>query len=630
MNVRSFRFRLGAYATLVAGIILTLFGIFAWVIIYRTLETMVDARIMQLGPRMTAHISKSIARERLMHGLDRLKHGLRFTPNGTIVTIVQHADNKILFQSDSWPQDLSIEHEKRTQLTSRSKPADRLGRPEPRDRVKDGEAERANHRRTSQRGFPFVRILSQPPVFFTHTLDETSWTVGVFENQEVTLTVAIPHGEQGDAKDHATKSSLVAVKRTSDRAILFQSDDWPKGLSLSKGVDHEGEAIQERKDFEHPNLLHKRKFRGRPRFRGRRSGPGSRPLKGHLYHGDLTKEPIFYTKKASDGSWRMGTFENEVLTVYLGLSLDEFLTDIRQLRLAFLIALPIAIGSILGGCWFVSNRATKPLRAITETAEKVTAQGLHQRIPVPGSQDELARLATVFNAMLSRLERSFDQAIRFSADASHELKTPLTIMQAEFESAIKHAEPGSMEQRTYTNQLEELQRLITITSSLLILSKADAGKLQLNKQCLDLSQLVEEICEDAQILAEGSSLDLKTQIAQHIQIKGDKTLLQKALQNLVSNAVKYNTPGGRIACCLDLSDGMARFEIANTGPGIPEADREEIFNRFHRADSARSREIDGLGLGLNLTLEIARAHGGTLTLKESSSEITCFCLKLPF
>ena len=174
-----------------------------------------------------------------------------------------------------------------------------------------------------------------------------------------------------------------------------------------------------------------------------------------------------------------------------------------------------------------------------------------------------------------------------------------------------------------------MQQLSTIVSSLLILSKADAGKLDLNLESIELSKLVDGICEDAAILASHSHLHLQKTIQANLTIRGDRILLEKALQNLLSNAVKYNHPGGAVQFRLLDARGKIDLEISNTGAGIPEADRTRIFERFHRSDTSRSRETEGLGLGLNLALEIIRAHGGTLHLRKSSDKVTCFSVELP-
>ena len=230
--------------------------------------------------------------------------------------------------------------------------------------------------------------------------------------------------------------------------------------------------------------------------------------------------------------------------------------------------------------------------------------------------------------MMDRLQRSFKQATRFSADASHELKTPLAIMQGEIENAIQEARPGSKEQQVLGNLLEETQRLKTITSGLLMLARADAGQLRPSLQNVDLSAMLEGLMEDARMLANGARLDFETKLPTGVMVRADPGFLRTALLNLLVNAVKYNEAGGRVEVVLESLGAQVRVTIGNSGPGIPERDQALVFSRFHRADAARQRTVDGLGLGLSLAREMVRAHGGELVLQESRPGWTSFVLTL--
>jgi signal transduction histidine kinase len=239
----------------------------------------------------------------------------------------------------------------------------------------------------------------------------------------------------------------------------------------------------------------------------------------------------------------------------------------------------------------------------------------------------MERLITVFNAMMDRLEKSFHQASRFSADASHELKTPLTIMQGEVEAALQHAPTGSEQQRVFSDLLEEIQRLKSITQKLLLLSQADAGQLQPVRQPIDFTGAVRELMEDTEILA--GDLKLEANLQSGVRVQADADLLQQVLHNLASNAVKYNQPGGTIRFELTASATHATLRVHNTGPGLNAEDQGKLFERFHRGDPSRNRAVSGVGLGLSLSREIARAHGGELVLEQSSPAETTFSLRLP-
>ena len=307
---------------------------------------------------------------------------------------------------------------------------------------------------------------------------------------------------------------------------------------------------------------------------------------------------------------------------------DERNTELDRLRNAFLVALPLALSLVGLGGWLVAGRALRPLRMIASTAERVTARGLDQRIPVSNEDPEIARVISVLNRMMDRLENSFQQATRFSADASHELKTPLAIMQGELENALQEASPGSREQQVFSGLLEETQRLKTITRGLLLLARADSGQLKPAAETVDLTSILEGIIEDTRVLAEEMRLDFEVKLAPGINVQADPVLLRTALLNLFVNAVKYNEPGGKIRVDLESLASQAVLTIGNSGPGIPEDDQTRIFTRFHRVDVARQRQVDGVGLGLSLAREIARAHGGDLELQESRPGWTSFVLRL--
>lgn len=266
------------------------------------------------------------------------------------------------------------------------------------------------------------------------------------------------------------------------------------------------------------------------------------------------------------------------------------------------------------------------IKRLVATIRHVSAQGLDQRIPSTPEDRDFAELIEVFNEMLERLERSFKQASRFSGDAAHELRTPLTILQGQIEQAIHQAETGSAMQATLSGILDEVRRLSAISSRLLLLSQADAGRMPLHRVPFNLSAALWELAEDARMLA--PDLRLSVDIAPEIRLHAD-ALIRQALYNLLSNAIKYNLPNGWIRINTTPLEDRVAVSFANTSAGISEADRELIFERFHRSDPARSRNIDGFGLGLSLSREIARAHGGDLVLERCPDGEACFTLTLP-
>jgi heavy metal sensor kinase len=343
----------------------------------------------------------------------------------------------------------------------------------------------------------------------------------------------------------------------------------------------------------------------------------------------FTKVPRFQTVRTAETSWRLGMLGTAETTLVIGLNYAPAQAEMNRVRNLFLVALPAALLLIGGGGWLVASRALHPLRTIALTAERVTAKGLDQRIPPSSEDPEIARLIHILNRMMDRLEASFHQATRFSADASHELKTPLAVMQGELENALQAAASGSREQQVLANLLEETQRLKAITRSLLLLAQADAGQLPLALETVNLSVALGELTEDIEALAAESRIRVAVKAEPERWVKADWPLLRQAILNLLHNALRYNEPDGSISVTVAARVGQVELEVCNGGPGIPVADQPRVFDRFFRADAARSRHADGLGLGLSLACEIVRAHRGTLILKESRPGRTCFALSLP-
>ncbi len=336
----------------------------------------------------------------------------------------------------------------------------------------------------------------------------------------------------------------------------------------------------------------------------------------------------FFTVSDGRAPWRIGVFGDPDVTLVLGLNLGPHVDHVHRTRVAFLIAYLAALLVVGAGGWLISDRALRPVKALARTAERITAQGLDQRMDVKPEDAEFHRLATVLNAMLDRLERSYQQAVRFSADASHELKTPLTVLQGEVEQALQEAPPGSPLQQLFSQLLSEVQRLKAITRKLLLLSLADAGRLTLNLEPVNLSEAVEALCDDCQILAPGLTVDRDIQA--DVWASADADLLNQVLQNLSSNAVKYTPEGGWIRVQLAGDASVVRLTIANSGKGIPDEDRDKIFDRFYRGEKSRDRSVDGVGLGLSLAREIVRAHKGDLVLDpRTSAGVTAFTVTLP-
>lgn len=326
------------------------------------------------------------------------------------------------------------------------------------------------------------------------------------------------------------------------------------------------------------------------------------------------------------GIWRVGGVTSPFIQIAIAVSFTEFEHEMSAISNIFLISVPSVLIVVAIAAWFLSERALKPIREVTATLQRVTAKGLDQRIPISAVDVEFLEQIEVFNQMMERLERSFQQASRFSADAAHELKTPLAILQGELERTLQQADSGSELQQNLSNLLDEVRRLGSIVRKLLLLSLADAGQMRLHKVEIDLSELLLTLAEDIELLA--PHLTVHLQIQPGLRVKGDRDLLIQVLQNLITNAVKYNLPSGWVRVEAQSKELMVSVTVSNSSHDIPVRDRERIFNRFHRGDSAHNRHIEGLGLGLSLSREIARAHGGELKLDSTPLGQTAFTLRL--
>ncbi len=425
------------------------------------------------------------------------------------------------------------------------------------------------------------------------------------------------------------EGKVIFLVKDAQGETLYVCPDWPEALrsstidcSLKDAATGQSQAppatnVSDRSSQPWRGLG---KGRGGP-GRGLGPGRGGSPVV-------FNKIPRFFTAQTPQGAWRVGIMGNDELRLVVGLNYDAVASDLKRMRNIFLLTLPAALLLVGSGGWLVAGRALRPLKTIAQTAERVTARGLDQRIPVSNEDREITRLIGILNGMMDRLEASFRQATRFSADASHELKTPLTIMQGELETALHAAAPGSPEQQVFANLLEETHRLKTITRGLLLLAQADSGQLKLAFEELNLSETIDALVEDTRILAAGLNLNFDLQIQPELRIRADRALLQMAILNLLDNAVKYNEPQGSISVSLTRNDSLV-LTVCSAGPGIPAADQPRLFERFYRGDPARQPQVEGFGLGLSLAREIVRAHGGELALRESRPGQTCFELRLP-
>lgn len=302
------------------------------------------------------------------------------------------------------------------------------------------------------------------------------------------------------------------------------------------------------------------------------------------------------------------------------------------LRSMLLIAPVIVLGAIVVGHW-LAGTSLRPVQGIMDEVEAISdGRSLHRRLAVPMSGDEMARLALTVNGMLSRLEQSFASLHRFTADASHELKTPLMVFRAGVERALTHpgTPPESLEALDET--LDQINQMSELVDGLLTLARADEGRAPLAVEPHDVAALVTEAAETAEIL--GAESDIAVSVERPtgpVILEVDASRIRQLLLNLVTNAVKYTPAGGKVRLGLEDRGAQVALTVADTGVGVAAGDLPHIFDRFWRADVARSRTGDraGAGLGLAITKWIAEAHGGTITVQSRPNRGTTFTVLLP-
>jgi heavy metal sensor kinase len=347
--------------------------------------------------------------------------------------------------------------------------------------------------------------------------------------------------------------------------------------------------------------------------------------------GKETREKIYSpTRRTPYRIISTPVYRNGKLTeiIQLGTHLRFPRKNLVHFRNNILVAIPIIL--VLGaiGGWILARKSLSPIGYIASKAQSITSESLSERLTLRGTDDEMDDLIRTINEMIARLESSFKRMAEFTADASHELKTPICAMRGEAEVLLSKGRPAEEYQEGLAHFMEQFDHLNHMINDLILLSKFDATQVELKMAPLRLDLLIKDLCHVFQILAEQKNIGFETGTTEEVTLVGDKARLQQLFTNLIDNAIKY-TFQGSIQISLEKNDEMAMVKVRDTGIGIPQEEQKKIFKRFYRVDKSRSKETGGVGLGLSIAEWIAHAHHGKIKVNSELNQGSTFTVYLP-
>jgi two-component system OmpR family sensor kinase len=401
--------------------------------------------------------------------------------------------------------------------------------------------------------------------------------------------------EEIDADLHAAARSLEGILRSFPPHILEgRPDPFPGPPPGGPGHPHPGPRHPPHRPG--PPPLHERE-RGGPMEMGRPPGPPPRP---RLEQTLMLPEHFRKMEALQRLAWR-------ILSTGLGV---------------------LAVG--LAGGWLLSRRAVRPIAAMSATAAALSADNLSRRIDLQDVDSELAALGRILNDLFARLEAAFERQVRFTADASHELRTPLAVIHSQAELALARLRSPEEYREALEACLRASRRMRGLVEALLTLARADAGRLEMHRERVDLAALVEDSIALLGPLAETEKVSLAVEAeAESVAVTGDPGRLSQVVTNLLTNAIHYNRAGGQVRAAVAATTSEAVLTVADTGCGIPAEEQPRVFERFFRVDRARSRARGGSGLGLAICKSIVEAHGGTIGFTSAVDRGTIFVVRLP-
>ena len=328
--------------------------------------------------------------------------------------------------------------------------------------------------------------------------------------------------------------------------------------------------------------------------------------------------------------YRMRATTDNALRITVARDEAALRQTLRTLAVILAMGVPGAVGLAVGGGYALAGRLLAPVGAMAATARRIGAESLAERLPVANPRDEFGQLAGVFNDTLSRLQDAFEHLRRFTADASHELRTPLTAMRSVGEVALQRSPNAAEAREVIGSMLEEVDRLTRLVENLLTLTRGESGRIPVARDVVDLRELTASVSDSLHVLAEEKHQHLLVETGLPVTAACDPAILRQGLINLLHNAIKYTPGGGAIRVVVQrATSGEAVIEVRDTGPGIPAADCQRIFERFYRVDGGRSREAGGVGLGLAIARWAVEANGGRIEVESQEGRGAMFRIVLP-
>lgn len=367
---------------------------------------------------------------------------------------------------------------------------------------------------------------------------------------------------------------------------------------------------------------------GGERHAGQAAMPGSVPPAGMApTHSDATPDTAITSNAAQRGLVAFARDgDGQRLRVAVALSIAHHRTFMATFERSLWLAIAAAVVLNALFAWLAARRGLAPLGALARLARDMSSDTLHRRLDPATLPPELRELATAFNAMLVRLESSFERLASFSSDLAHELRTPLTALMTQAQVALGRARSADQYREVLYASLEEYERLARMIGDMLFLAQADHGLLVPHRERVDLAALVADLCDFYGVL--GDEHHVRLVCSGTASVDGDALMLRRAIGNLLSNALRHTADGGTVHIALAVDGAGCTVRICNPGTPIPAAHRERIFERFHRVDPARERQGEGAGLGLAITASLVVAHGGRVALEVDDASNT-FVIELP-